>query len=150
MTAFHMNYRKNPNVLWVFYEDLLEKERFEVSVRAVASTLHVCHFNNLKFFYLKGFMDIHLDDELLEIVKDKCAFAAMKSMESKFDDHFVSTKNYYCLTVRTKSPFTFAIYYNRSSTAAKSAWDFLPTPKYISAPKMNVFGFILYRCALQK
>jgi len=61
---------ENPDVLWCFYEDLVRD--LEKEVRRVAA-----------------FMDIALDDELLEIVLERSSFEFMQQRSTQFDDHFV-------------------------------------------------------------
>lgn len=62
--------KDNPNVLWMFYEDLLE-DREQCIIK------------------LAAFAGISLDDELKGIVMHQSAFQFMKEHNDQFDDHFV-------------------------------------------------------------
>lgn len=62
--------RNDPNVLWVFFEDL--KTDFDAQVRRVAA-----------------FMNIDLDDLLFAKVREMASFDYMQRHGSQFDDHFV-------------------------------------------------------------
>lgn len=62
--------RHNPNILFLFYEDLMDN--LERNIEIIAN-----------------FMNISLDDELREIALRHASFEFMKSHESKFDEHIV-------------------------------------------------------------
>lgn len=65
--------RKDPNVLWVCYEDLISD--LEAQIRRIAR-----------------FMDVPLDDGRLAVVKEKSSFAFMQEHQRQFDEHFVFEK----------------------------------------------------------
>ncbi len=67
--------RENPNVLWLFFEDL--KEDLPACVRKIAD-----------------FMHIPLTAELEGIVLEKASFRYMREHASQFDDHFVRNAAY--------------------------------------------------------
>jgi len=62
--------RDNPNILWVFYEDLLQ-DREKCIVK------------------IAEFANIPLDDELKRIATQQTSFQFMKEHNNKFDDNFV-------------------------------------------------------------
>ena len=67
--SFYEN-RHDDNILWLFYENILENPAKEID-------------------RIASFMNIQLDDELKDIVLNQTSISFMKSIESKFDDHFV-------------------------------------------------------------
>eukprot|EP00040_Diaphanoeca_grandis_P043886 m.10605 g.10605 ORF g.10605 m.10605 type:complete len:315 (+) comp8409_c0_seq1:78-1022(+) len=62
--------RNNPNVLWLFYEDL--KEDLSGAIRQIAA-----------------FLKIDVDDDLMAITETNSTYKFMSEHNSKFDDHFV-------------------------------------------------------------
>ncbi|CAN0452870.1 unnamed protein product [Ectocarpus fasciculatus] len=62
--------RDDPNVLWLFYENLLSNPDREIEKIA-------------------NFMNVDLDGELREMTLSQSSMAYMKGIASKFDDHFV-------------------------------------------------------------
>jgi len=65
--------RNDPNVLWVCYEDL--REDLEKQVRRIAS-----------------FMEVPMDDDLLQITLKNSSFNFMQERSSQFDEHVVFSK----------------------------------------------------------
>lgn len=62
--------KEDPNILMLFYEDILVNP--SEAIRRIAN-----------------FMEIPLDDELLALTLEKTSISFMKTIDSKFDDHFV-------------------------------------------------------------
>ena len=69
----YFEHRKDGNVLFVFYEDLISN--LEVVIEQIA-----------------GFMNIELDDELRAIALEHSSFSFMKARSSQFDEHIVFNK----------------------------------------------------------
>lgn len=65
--------RKDPNVLWIAYEDL--KKDLRGQIKKIAA-----------------FMGIEMDDGLLNLVEERSSFSYMEARQHQFDEHFVFGK----------------------------------------------------------
>jgi hypothetical protein len=62
--------KEDPNILWLFYENILENPGREIEKIA-------------------AFMEVTLDEELKEMTLSQSSIGFMKEIGTKFDDHFV-------------------------------------------------------------
>ena len=108
--------RENPDVLWMFYEDL--REDLPACVRRIAD-----------------FMGINLTEELLAVTLENSSFRFMRDRAPQFDDHFVRNAAYVTLKLTDEEGFKVG-----KGTVLSPSRSFLS----LSPPSLPVFSSLLF------